>query len=187
MVAILAVWFLVFLPSFTKRDRVRDAEDKVAQAILDRETSRLSEKAKSALVAKRSRLVWILLSLATFLVATLSVIELLSNGSGLVTTLLSAIGFVISIAFTVRSNFRYRNLVLGATSRHVPIQSAATKPEVAKLRTNTFIPSEIPSQKFLETGQIQIVELAEVHEIENTKPKNIESIDEIMRRRRQIG
>lgn len=54
--------------------------------------------------------------------------------------------------------------------------------------TNTFQPSDIPSQNFLRTGAIEIVELAEVVSIEKEKPATeIDSIDEILRRRRHVG
>ena len=73
-------------------------------------------------------------------------------------------------------------------------QSKKTRPEVSVIEadvkanedSNTFQPSVVPNQGYLKTGAIEIVELADVVSIEKEKPE-IDSIDEILRRRRHVG
>jgi hypothetical protein len=73
-----------------------------------------------------------------------------------------------------------RNLI--RSNKETQVSKEASEP------TNSFKPSDVPSQNFLRTGAIEIVELAEVVSIETEKPETqIDSIDEILRRRRHVG
>jgi hypothetical protein len=59
-------------------------------------------------------------------------------------------------------------------------------PDQAVVDSNSFKPSEVPNQAYLKTGAIEIVELADVVSIDKEKTE-IDSIDEILRRRRHVG
>lgn len=67
-----------------------------------------------------------------------------------------------------------------------PVVSVVKADAKVAFDSNSFQPSEIPNQGYLKTGAIEIVELADVVSIEKEKPE-IDSIDEILRRRRHVG
>ena len=107
--------------------------------------------------------------------------------SGLLALSATALGSVLAISL----NRKYKELLTSVATRQVPLTTPVA-PVIKRANlneiTNDFTPAEIPDQAYLKTGAIEIVELAEVVEIsaEEETPK-VESIDEIMRRRRHVG
>jgi hypothetical protein len=187
ILAIAAIWFLVFLPSFVKGEKIRvetESKPKVST------TNRLGEKAQRALSARRTRTIFATLTTAAFVVAGLSFLEVATNGTGLPLAIGSIAGTGLFAWLTLRANRNYRALLSGATKRTIPITPMAPT-KSASLETSeekTWQPEELPKQSFLQTGAIEIVELAEVTEL--SKKENVEEdlkIDEILRRRRHVG
>jgi hypothetical protein len=71
-------------------------------------------------------------------------------------------------------------------SKRTKVTKSIEKEAEAVDPSTSFQPSVVPNQAFLRTGAIEIVELADVIPIEKDKPE-IDSIDEILRRRRHVG
>ena len=189
ILAIAAIWFLVFLPSFVKGDQAKtDQRKKIADA-QESTKKRLGEAAQQALRSRRTRTVFAAVSVAAFVVAGLSVLEFAVNGTGLP----MAIGLVLVTAVaawsTYRAHIKYRSQLTGSVRRTVPISTpVATAVTNETETTNTWQPESLPKQSFLQTGAIEVVELAEVVDLvtERANEQDIR-IDEILRRRRHIG
>lgn len=188
ILAIAAIWFLVFLPSFVKGDRLREV--RTTAEVRETKTDRLGEKAVRALNARRIRAIFATLATAAFVVTGLAFLEVATNGTGLPLAIGSFITTAGTSWLTLRAHRTYRSLLSGATKRSVPI----TPMEPTKRKTldqpapRTWLPEELPKQSFLQTGAIEIVELAEVSELP-TKSASVDElkIDEILNRRRHVG
>ena len=185
--AIAAIWFLVFLPSFVKGDQSKRVERETPQ---ESTVPKLSEGAKQALRARRGRTFAATFTAVAFLVSVLAVLEVVVAANGLPLAIGSVIATIIATWITVRSHRKYVALLSGSPRRVVPV-SAPTKrsiPEVNESDLTTWQPDELPKQSYLQTGAIEIVELAEVVSIESEKSADeIANIDEILRRRRHVG
>ena len=188
ILAVAAIWFLVFLPSFVKGDASK-AESKPQRVKVETEVAtQLSERAQMALRARRGRAILAILTATSFVVAGLASLATIADGSGLVVALASGVSTAVFAWLTARSNRNYRELLTGAVRKTIPLTAPkATRVKVEQTENNNgFQPTEVPKQTYLQTGAIEIVELAEVVSLE-PKEVPIESIDEILRRRRNIG
>lgn len=190
ILAIAAIWFLVFLPSFIKGDRLSQVSREKTPVVTEPETSNLSEGARKALGARRRRTIFATLASASFVVAGLSVLEVVVSGSGLPLAIASTVATGLFTWLTVQAHGQYVIALTGNVRRAVPV-SAPTKrsiPEVADTDSKVWQPEALPKQSYLQTGAIEIVELAEIVEIENdSKQTEAANIDEILRRRRHVG
>jgi len=75
-----------------------------------------------------------------------------------------------------------------AKRRSVTIPQTMPAKEIPDVNPYAFKPNDVPSQSFLKTGSIEIVNLADVIDIEQAKRESdIDNIDEILRRRRHHG
>ena len=117
----------------------------------------------------------------------------LSSG-GLAIIVVAALWFLVLLPSFIRgdqrSNSEARKKKSSSVRRDFPIslknQKEASEPSVKN--PNAFSPKEVPSQNFLRTGAIEVVQLADVIAINEAKPASeIDSLDEILRRRRHLG
>ena len=187
ILAIAAIWFLVFLPSFVKGEQSKSVEREVPQ---ESSVPRLSEAAKQALRARRTRTISATFAVVAFVVSGLAVLEVVVAANGLPLAIGSVVTTGISTWLTVRSHRKYVGLLSGSPRRVVPVNAPIRRsiPEVNPTDLKTWQPDSLPKQSYLQTGAIEIVELAEVVSIEKEIPaKESANIDEILRRRRHVG
>jgi hypothetical protein len=189
ILAIAAIWFLVFLPSFVKGDQAKnDQREKLAEAE-ESTKARLGERAQKALGARRTRTIFAIISVVAFVVAGLAVLGFAVNGTGLPLAIGSVFVTGVTTWATYRAHQTYRAHLTGSVRRSVPISSPVAVPTTQPEQSaNGWQPQALPKQSFLQTGAIEVVELAEVVdlEIERAAEQDIR-IDEILRRRRHIG
>ena len=191
MVVIAAIWFLVFLPSFVKRDERKVEERETIERGKEITKTHLGEQATQAIAVKRGRGTFATVAVVGAVFSVFAGLDFAATGrslvSGLVAVAATALGSVLAISL----NRKYKELLTSVAIRQVPL-TAPIAPVIKRAnleeKTNDFKPAEIPDQAYLKTGAIEIVELAEVVELVDEKeaPK-VESIDEIMRRRRHVG
>jgi hypothetical protein len=187
ILAIAAIWFLVFLPSFVKGDQSKRVEPETPQESI---VPKLSDGAKQALRARRARTIAATFASVSFLLSGLAVVEVVVAANGLPLAVGSVIATVISAWVAVRAHRKYIALLSGSPRRVVPVNAPTKRsiPEVNETELKTWQPGELPKQSYLQTGAIEIVELAEVVSIDSEKSVNeIANIDEILRRRRHVG
>lgn len=117
----------------------------------------------------------------------------LSSG-GLAILVVGALWFLVLLPSFIKgetgrkTDDREKSIRRQNLTRPNKVTAFSVESEESSDSTNTFQPSTVPSQNFLRTGAIEIVELAEVVSIEKEKPETqIDSIDEILRRRRHVG
>lgn len=190
ILAIAAVWFLVFLPSFAKGDQAKVQKRVELQKAREATQVRLGEFAHKALKAKRGRNILISLSAISLAIFVLSLLEFAATANGLVTVLIAGGSSLVFWALFLRANSNFRNMVANSLKRTIPISSPKSKiiDEAPVVESNTWQPTEIPKQSYLQTGSIEIVKFAEVVSIEPRETQNeLANIDEILRRRRHVG
>jgi hypothetical protein len=187
---IAAIWFLVFLPSFIKADAKNPSRNKVEATSRDLTSAKLGDKASRAIKARRGRTLLAALALGSLSISVLSFLEFATVGSGLVLGIGTGLASVVLISLTVRNHRKYQTLVQDAVRRTIVFTrpSIAVKSLPSETNATAWQPTEVPKQGFLKTGAIEIVNLAEVVELDS-RPDTSEtsSLDEIMRRRRHIG
>lgn len=191
MVVIAAIWFLVFLPSFMKRDeRKGEVREKIELGKVITKTH-LGEQASQAIAVKRGRATFSTVAVVGAVFSVFAGLDFAATGRSLVSGLLALSATALGSVLAISLNRKYKELLTSVATRQVPLTTPVA-PVIKRANlneiTNDFTPAEIPDQAYLKTGAIEIVELAEVVEIsaEEETPK-VESIDEIMRRRRHVG
>jgi hypothetical protein len=178
IVAIAAIWFLVFLPSFIKGDK-----NVVREEI---ETPRIDERSIKLIRARRGRAIFATFAAAAFVLAGLSILQLISSGQGVAIAAGSVAVTLVATFLTIRAHRNYQEFLAGSVKRTIPLTSSkpTARRNLEETLSRSWNPEALPQQNFLKTGAIEIVELAEVVEIE---PAKIDNIDDILRRRRHIG
>lgn len=187
ILAIAAIWFLVFLPSFVKGDQTKTVQ---AEDFKTEVKANLSEQATRALRSRRTRTISATVAGLSFVVVGLSVLEVISTGTGLPVLIGSTLAFSVATWLTVRAHRNYVELLSGSVRRAVPVVAPTKRRNLDEVKTEdaTWKPEALPKQSFLQTGAIDIVELAEVVSLETEKPaEEVADIDEILRRRRHVG
>jgi predicted secreted protein len=190
IVAIAAIWFLVFLPAFIRGDQAKSRAMEEIRVAEESVKKRLGTQAGLALRARRSRTILATLSIAAFIVSTFSVLEIVATGSSLPLGICASIATAVFVSFTFRANRSYKNLLSGSVRRTIPLNISinSSSPKRAEQIVDTWKPEALPKQVYLQTGAIEIVEMAEVVSIENEESKDeIANLDEILRRRRHVG
>ncbi|MEY2737586.1 MAG: hypothetical protein RL683_704 [Actinomycetota bacterium] len=191
MVVIAAIWFLVFLPSFVKRDERKVEEREKIERGKEITKTHLGEQATQAIAVKRGRATFATVAAVGAVFTVFSGLDFAATGRSLVSGLVALSATAVASVLAISLNRKYKVLLTSVATRQVPLTSPVA-PVIKRAnlteKTNDFKPAEIPDQAYLKTGAIEIVELAEVVEISGDKetPK-VESIDEIMRRRRHVG
>jgi hypothetical protein len=191
MVVIAAIWFLVFLPSFVKRDERKVEERERFERGKEIAKTHLGEQATQAISVKRGRATFATVAVVGAVFTVFAALDFAATGRSLVTGLVAFVATALGSALALSLNRKYKELLTSVAPRQIPL-TAPVAPVIQRAnleeKTNDFKPAEIPAQAYLKTGAIEIVELAEVVELSDAKetPK-VESIDEIMRRRRHVG
>ncbi len=130
------------------------------------------------------------LTVAALLVAVFSVMEIVATGSSLLLGIGATVATVAFVWLTLRANRDYKNLLSGSVRRSIPVvaQALLPRPKPNEIAIDTWQPESLPKQTYLQTGAIEIVEMAEVVSIEAEKTnEEIANLDEILRRRRHVG
>lgn len=191
MVVIAAIWFLVFLPSFVKRDERKVEERETLERGKEISKTHLGEKAAQAIAVKRGRATFATVAVVGAVFTVFAVLDFVATGRSLVSGLVALGATAFASALTISLNRKYKTLLTSVATRQVPLATPVA-PVIKRANLNEttkdFKPAEIPDQAYLKTGAIEIVELAEIVELSEEKetPK-VDSIDEIMRRRRHVG
>jgi hypothetical protein len=190
ILAIAVIWFLVFLPSFVKGDQSKQAKREKTLVAKEAAKTVLSEGAQAALKARRARTILVTVAVVALVVAGLSVLEVIATGTAIPLAIGSGVVFGLFTWLSVKSHGKYVGLLSGSIRRSVPVSAPIKRANSETEKTNVKVwqPEALPKQSYLQTGAIEVVELAEVVSIENEKPaEEIASIDEILRRRRHVG
>lgn len=191
MVVIAAIWFLVFLPSFMKRDEQKIIQREQLERGKEIAKTHLGEQATQAIAVKRGRATFATVAVVGAVFSVFATLDFFATGRSLVSGLVALSVTVMGLLLTFALNRKYQELLTSVAVRQVPL-SMPIAPVIKRAnlneKNNDFTPIEIPGQAYLKTGAIEIVELADLVELSEVEasPK-IESIDEIMRRRRQVG
>lgn len=191
MVVIAAIWFLVFLPSIIKKDEQKVQDREQLERSKQIAKVHLGEEATQAIAVNRGRATFATLASISAVVATFSVLDFFATGRSLILGVVASALTALGLVLTLKLNAKYRQLLASVAVRKVPL-SAPVAPVIKRStlenKTNDFTPIEVPGQAYLKTGAIEIVELADVVPLtEESAAAKIESIDEIMRRRRHVG
>ena len=185
--AIAAIWFLVFLPSFVKGDQSKLVERESPQ---EATAPKLSEGARQALRSRRVRTIAYSFAAVSLVVSVLAVLEVIVAANGLPLAIGSAVSTVVSTLLAVRAHRKYVSLLSGTPRRVVPVNAPIKRslPVANETDQKTWQPDELPKQSYLQTGAIEVVELADIVSIgsEETSDESA-NIDEILRRRRHVG
>lgn len=186
VLAIGAIWFLVFLPSFIRGDKNQTVEtNKVSVPRLE---TKVGTREVKAVKAKRARAISATLAAISFVVAGLAILELATTGAGLPLSIGSVALFGVFTWLTARNNRAYAEITSRTSTRKISYSAPSTKKSLPEQNENTWQPDTIPNQNFLRTGAIEVVELADVVSLEEQKTSTeISNIDEILRRRRHVG
>ena len=192
MAVIAAIWFLVFLPSFMKRDESKVQKREQAESAKESVKSHLGSQATAAIAVKRGRATFATLAAVAAVFTVFATLDFLATGRSLVSGLASLTVTILGTVLSLSLNRKYKNLLATVATRKVPLSAPVVAPVIKRSnlneKNNDFKPVEIPDQAYLKTGAIEVVELAEVVELSEEKAETkIESIDEIMRRRRHVG
>jgi hypothetical protein len=189
LVALAAVWFLVFLPALNGRGKEGRSES------LDRSTRRalLNEHvsprvAASARAARLSKQVFALLSIASGIASIVFVFQGAAVGA------LIAAGFVAGfVALSRIANARLNRILVSGSNRRNKV-SAGLSGSLEKsiepteeIEDRRWTPNEAPKQGLLNrVGTLESPTLADVVEIEFPGELDSKELDEILRRRRAI-
>ena len=185
-----ALWFLVLLPSFINNDRSKSESVRPAVSVRETVEAKLGAKATKALKSKRARNFAGVAAVIALSIAGLSWADFATTSQSLILAISASVFALVLAGLSVRSHRQFARFSEGSLKRDLPITLTNNKiaEEPAVETVAGWKPDEVPNQKFLRTGAIEIVELAEVVSIEDAKPKSdIDSIDEILKRRRHIG
>jgi len=189
LVALAAVWFLVFLPSLHGRskDATSESVDRSSRrALLNENVSSLV--ASQARTARLSKQVFALLSITSGLASIASVFQ----GSAVAALVLAAAvaGFV---ALSRLANNRLNRILVSGSNRRNKISSGLSgsvektvEPDV-EIEDRRWTPNETPKQGLLNrVGTLESPTLADVVEIEFPGELDSKALDEMLRRRRAI-
>lgn len=189
LVALAAVWFLVFLPSLTgksKESRSESLDRSTRRALLNENVS--PRVASSARVARLSKQVFALLSIFSGIASIVSVFQ----GTAVAALVLAAAvaGFV---ALSRLANNRLNRILVSGSNRRNKISSGLSgsvektvEPDV-EIEDRRWTPNETPKQGLLNrVGTLESPTLADVVEIEFPGELDSKALDEMLRRRRAI-
>ncbi len=159
ILAIAAIWFLVFLPSFVKGDHSKQVEREKSLAAKEAAKTALSEGALAALKARRTRTLLVTIDVISVVVAGLSVLEVIATGTALPLALGAGFSVAIFTWLSLKAHGKYVALLSGAIRRSVPISAPIkrAKSETEPADVKGWQPETLPKQSYLQTGAIEIV------------------------------
>ncbi len=189
LVALAAVWFLVFLPALNgrgKENRSESLERSTRRALLNENVSpRVASRARTARLSKQ---VFALLSIASGIASIVSVFQ----GAALA-ALVSAAAVAGFVAASRLANRRLNRILVSGSNRRNKISSGLSgsgekivEPDV-EIEDRRWTPNETPKQGLLNrVGTLESPTLADVVEIDFPGELDSKALDEILRRRRAI-
>lgn len=184
LVALVAVWFIVFLPSVGKKNQDKDdvARDRrVRKEKLTVSASPLiASQVKRAKVSKR-----VFISLASVAAS----IGLVAVFLGWTIAAVVAVGAATTFAVLARlATAAASRAIATGSSRRTKIGSGLEAPaqdEAELVEDSSWNPTQVPAQTYRgRVGTLETATLADVVNIEFSKELDSETLDEILRRRR---
>lgn len=188
LAALALIWFLLFVPSWTKRSEQKGDVARERQAQRDKLSRSVSAGvAIKAARVSRTRIVSLTFAIVGAGVAIVSLIQ-----GGVLVSSISAGVFVLAGLVNLAATKRLRDLVLeGARMRNkvasglIGKSPVAKKPEAATtVDEKVWTPDEVPNQVFGRVGTLEEIVLAEVVELPKPEELDSKTLDEILRRRR---
>ena len=187
LVALAVVWFIVFLPSVSKRNQDKDEFARDRRVRRDRLTAQASPSIASQV--KRANAAKVAFAAAAALAAIASIVALFLGSAFWPVAGVSAVAI---FAFLSRlSALRASRAVSNSANRRTKIGSGldaqligeGEEPELIDDRS--WRPTEVPGQTYqAQLGTLENPTLADVVNIESAKDFDSETLDEILRRRR---
>jgi hypothetical protein len=184
LVALAAVWFIVFLPSVTKRNQDKDEVARDRRVRKEKLTVSASpfiaEQVKRAKTKKR---------LFVSVVVTAAVAGLVALFQGWTIAAVIAVAVAAASAVMARlATAKASRAIATGSSRRTKIGSGLEAPleaEVEPVEDSTWKPTQVPAQTYQgRVGTLETATLADVVKIEFSQELDRETLDEILRRRR---
>ena len=187
LVALAAVWFIVFLPSVTKRNQ--DKDDASRERRVRREQLTANSSPLIAQTVARAKTSKVIFGSLTALAAVGAVVAIL-QGSMIWAS--AALGAMVVFALISRAaSLRVSKAISTGTKRRTKIgtgldaRAIETFEEADDFDQNSWRPTELPDQTYqARVGTLENPTLADVVEIEFSRELERETLDEILRRRR---
>lgn len=189
LVALTAVWFLVFLPALTNRGKDKASENadrSKRRALLNENVS--PQVASNARLARLAKQVFAILSIVSGVTSIVAVFQ------GDAVFALSSTGAVAGFVTLSRlANARLNRVLVSGSNRRNKISSGLsgsvekTVEPAVEIEDRLWTPNETPKQGLLNrVGTLESPTLADVVEIEFPGELDSKELDEILRRRRAI-
>ena len=189
LVALAAVWFLVFLPALngrSKESRSESLERSNRRALLNENVSPLV--ASNAKTARLSKQVFAMLSIASGIASIVFVFQ----GSA-ISSIIAAGSVAGFVTLSRLANARLNRILVSGSTRRNKVSSglsgSVTENNDAEVvvEDRRWTPNETPKQGLLNrVGTLETPTLADVVEIEFPGELDSKALDEILRRRRAI-
>ncbi len=183
LVALAAVWFIVFLPSMNKRkgEKVEGANER-----RERRNKIATASSPQVSAAKQLKRVFLWAAVLSVVAAIVSVFQGSTLGAGV------SVAAIASFTLASRAaNARISKALLAGSSRRNKIGPGLTDrvgeraEEVDWVEDNTWRPNELPEQVYRsKVGTLENPTLADVVNIEFPGELDSKTLDEILRRRR---
>lgn len=184
LVALVAVWFIVFLPSVSKKSQ--DKDDVARDRRVRKEKLTVSASPFIASQVKRAKLSKrVFISLASVAAST----GLVAVFLGWTIPAVVAVGAATTFAVLARlATTAASRAIATGSSRRTKIGSGLEAPaqdEAELVEDSTWNPTQVPSQTYQgRVGTLETATLADVVNIEFSQELDRETLDEILRRRR---
>ena len=187
LVALAAVWFIVFLPSVGKKNRDKDDASRDRRERRQKLTANSSPQIASRVAKANNTKRVLLIAAGVAAVATFVAVfqgSILGAGIGLVA--------VVSFAVVARvASLRANNAIVSGARRRGKLPAGIVGEKVETYEDEEFFddrawrPSELPEQAYkAQVGTLENPTLADVVNIEFPRELDSETLDEILRRRR---
>jgi membrane protein implicated in regulation of membrane protease activity len=187
LVALAVVWFIVFLPSVSKRNQDKDELARDRRVRRDRLTAQASPSIASQV--KRANVAKVGFAAGAAIAAISSIVAVFLGS-----TLWTITGVAIAAGFAVFSRIaamRVSRAVSNSANRRTKIGSGLDAQLIGEGEESELIddrswrPTEVPGQTYqAQLGTLENPTLADVVNIESAKDFDSETLDEILRRRR---
>lgn len=184
LVALAAVWFIVFLPSVTKRNQ--DKDDVARERRVRKEQLAVTASPLIAVQVKRARAnkrLFVSIAVTTAVVGLVAVFQGWTIAAVIAVSVAAA-----SAVMTRRATTRASRAIATGSSRRTKIGSGLEAPlevESEPVEDSSWKPNQVPAQTYQgRVGTLETATLADVVNIEFSQELDRETLDEILRRRR---
>jgi membrane protein implicated in regulation of membrane protease activity len=187
LVALAVVWFIVFLPSVSKRGQDKDDLARDRRVRRDRLTAQASPI--TALQVRRSNAAKVTFAAAAAIAAIASIVALFLGSA--FWTIAGVSAAAVFAVFSRISALRVARAISTGANRRTKIGSGLDAQLIGEGEEQEFVddrswrPTEVPGQTYqAQRGTLESPTLADVVEIEFSQEFDSETLDEILRRRR---